>query len=89
MQHKWDYPQYRRLTNGKSYYRIDDDRRMTEIQIIGTRWGQREIIAQILPDRILIDDLLHKRDGNWETITADEYHLFEAYCKEKFRKATL
>lgn len=53
-----DFPQYRKLSNDKVYYRIIDDRNFDEIQIIGSKAQLRNIKAMQYPEILRIQDML-------------------------------
>lgn len=70
------FPQYRRLINGKSYYRIDSPSSMLEISVMGSNWWELHLQAKILPERLLIQDILGKEDGRWEEVSQVEFDDF-------------
>ena len=76
-----EFPQFRRYTNGKSYFRIDNHSRMTEVQVLGKYWMLHEIEAKILPERNLIRDLVENTHGACEVLDQAEYEAFLNYCK--------
>lgn len=86
----WTFPQYRKLLNDRSYYRIDSEKKMKEIQVIGSRWMWHEMEAKILPERLLIQDLLSNEGSRWVIISEEEYDSFVRHCeanlKEKLSK---
>lgn len=53
-----DFPQYRKLSNDKVYYRIIDDRNFDEIQIIGIKAQLRQVFAEQYPEILRIQDML-------------------------------
>jgi len=64
MNHKsTDFPQYRMLSNGKSFYKIVSDRAFEEIQLIGTRLIRHSVVAEQYPEILKIQDLLDGQDG--------------------------
>jgi hypothetical protein len=75
------FPQYRRLSNGKSYYEILSESEMREISLSGRRWTEYNITAKILPERLLIGDLLEQRYAHYELITEKEFYDFLEHCK--------
>jgi hypothetical protein len=49
------FPQYRKLSNEKSFYRIDDERTFFEIQVIGkTSFLLTQLAAQMLKNMIFM-----------------------------------
>jgi hypothetical protein len=75
------FPQYRRLSNGKSYYEILSESEMREISLSGRRWTEYTVIAKILPERLLLSDLLEQRYAHYELITEKEFYDFLEHCK--------
>jgi hypothetical protein len=76
------FPQYRKLSNNKSYYEILSAQRMNEITVSGKRWTSHELEARILPERVLIQDLLDQRFAHYEQISEKEYYDFLEHCRQ-------
>ena len=57
------FPQYRKLSNGKAYYKIVNERNFEEIQLIGTIKMNYKIEAKQYPEILKIQDMLHNLDG--------------------------
>ncbi len=55
------FPQYRILANGKSIYKILDERNFIEIQIIGSKKIKFEIKAEQYPEILKIQDILNDK----------------------------
>ncbi|MFM9984238.1 MAG: hypothetical protein ACKVOK_03350 [Flavobacteriales bacterium] len=68
-----EFPQYRKLINGKSYYAIHSGDHMTEFAQLGKMWQRYDIVAKILPERNLIADLLACHGGAYVAITQQEF----------------
>ncbi|MDA8648181.1 hypothetical protein N9L43_00055 [bacterium] len=58
-----DFPQYRKLSNEKVFYRIRDDRNFDEIQLVGSRAALFSMEAKQYPEILKIQDLLELSDG--------------------------
>jgi len=58
-----DFPQYRKLSNEKVFYRIRDDRNFDEIQLFGSRASFFSMEAKQYPEILKIKDLLELADG--------------------------
>ncbi|MFN5032368.1 MAG: hypothetical protein ACK5FX_09125 [Flavobacteriia bacterium] len=52
------FPQYRKLSNEKSFYEILSDKEFTEIQLIGSRYVVHKVIANQYPEMLRIMDML-------------------------------
>ena len=81
-----DFPQYRKLSNDKSYYKICSVHQMQEVQVSGSRFSVHELHAKILPERLLITDILNNDNGHFLTISEQEYQEFVAHCDANLRK---
>jgi hypothetical protein len=66
------FPQYRKYPNNRNFFKISSAEDFEEISFIGNKHIVRQHLATILPDRNLIQDLLHDPDFA-ETITEEEY----------------
>lgn len=53
-----DFPQYRMLSNGKSFYKITHLRHFEEIQKVGSRFIYSETNAEQYPEILRIQDML-------------------------------
>ncbi len=68
MSHKvTDFPQYRKLSNEKVFYRIRDERNFDEIQLIGSRASLFSMEAKQYPEILKIKDLLELSEGFLES----------------------
>jgi hypothetical protein len=57
------FPQFRKLSNEKSFYKIVDDRHFEEKQCVGKQVFSLKIIAEQYPEIIRIQDMLACADG--------------------------
>jgi hypothetical protein len=78
-----EFPQYRRLSNGKSYYLIHNLNEMEEWQCISNKWMHYKIEANILPQRLLIADIYDGLDGTYERISADDWRAWKSSLLEQ------
>ena len=53
-----DFPQYRKLSNGKTFYKIIDDKNFEEIQIMGSKRMKYSTVANQYPEMLRIKDML-------------------------------
>ena len=67
-----DFPQYRKLSNGKTFYKIINDRNFEEIQIMGSKRMKYKTIANQYPEMLRIKDMLEFIDPYVES-TEDEF----------------
>jgi len=59
----FEFPQYRKLVNDKSFYRIEDERHFTEKQLIGKQVFTLVVEAKQYPEIIRIQDMLQCTEG--------------------------
>lgn len=71
------FPQYRKYTNGGSYFKILSDREFIEIQIVGGKVLEHRVMAHQFPERRMIQDMLEMAQKRWETISAIEFEKVE------------
>ena len=67
-----DFPQYRKLSNEKVFYKIIDDRHFDEIQRLGSKILQYSFHAVQYPEILRIQDMLNFSEGYIES-NEEEY----------------
>lgn len=67
------YPQYRKYSNNKSYFKIISPDEFEEIQLLGTKKSVHLFKAKILPDRNLIYDMTFDYEKSWVKIEEEEF----------------
>ncbi|MFZ6050882.1 hypothetical protein [Halocola ammonii] len=80
------FPQFRKLSNDKSWFRVDSATSMTEIQIIGSSYVVHELEAKILPERNLISDVLEMEGDRWKKVNSSEFEKFLSDCEANLKK---
>jgi hypothetical protein len=78
MKAHFEFPQYRRLVNGKSWYFIHADDHMVEYQVLGSKLLEHEVKATIMPERWAIADVLQCANSSWEPASEMEFTAFLA-----------
>ena len=58
-----EFPQFRMMTNGRRFYRIDDARSCIELQLMGDKVFKFEFKATKYPEILLIQDMLQCSEG--------------------------
>ncbi len=76
-----DFPQYRMLSNGKSFYKIVDYRHFEEIKLVGSRILRQEFTAHQYPEILRIQDMLEGMEEVYLTI--DKQKWLEANTEKK------
>ena len=70
---KITYPQYRKYSNGKAYFKIISATQFEEIQLLGNKKTLHLFDVKILPDRNYIYDLTYNYQNNWMKCDSEEY----------------
>ncbi|MDG1148307.1 MAG: hypothetical protein P8N52_08400 [Crocinitomicaceae bacterium] len=68
-----DFPQYRKLSNDKVFYKIVNNREFHEIQVIGTFAQLHKIEAKQYPEILKIQDMLNYTIEAFVPSSAEEY----------------
>lgn len=77
------FPVYLKLSNEKSFYIISSESQLIEYQRLGSKWLRHEVEAKILPERLLIHDLLDANNESVERITISEFQAATGVDLEK------
>jgi hypothetical protein len=80
------FPQYRKYSNGQSYFKIVSETELTELKIFGSLFEIHHINAKILPERVMIADLLHEYKSFAEMIDEQAFEAKLIYCKENLKQ---
>ncbi|MDP2387858.1 MAG: hypothetical protein Q8M29_15905 [Bacteroidota bacterium] len=67
------FPQYRKYSNNKNYFKIYSAHEFEEVQVIGTKHIRRSVKAIQFPEKNLIIDLLLLKHENILVINRKEY----------------
>lgn len=78
-----NYPAYRRLLNGKSWFRINSPVEMDEVKQMGSRFLLFRLEARTLPDRNHIYDITFGLGHYSEIITEQVFLEILSKVKEK------
>jgi hypothetical protein len=72
------FPQYRKYSNSKVFFKINSDSNWSEIQIVGNHYQYRNFNVSLHPDRMFVLDLIACRLGILKA-SADEFEsLFKS-----------
>lgn len=77
------FPVYLEIVGGKSIYCISSLSEMEEIQVIGARYTVHRLVAKILPERVLIQDILSNEGGRWNRISKEDYEAKKSFITQK------
>jgi hypothetical protein len=67
------FPQYRKYSNNKSYFKITSDSEFMEVQYVGSKKLIHEIKAIAYPEKLMIRDMLLCTEGRWIVIEESEF----------------
>ena len=71
-----DFPQYRKLSNDRSFYRINSNDSFDELQIMGERIFLHRIKAEKYPEKLRIMEMLDCVVGYLNS-TSEEWEMLE------------
>ena len=71
-----DFPQYRKLSNDRSFYRINSNDSFDELQIMGQRVFLHRIQAEKYPEKLRIMEMLECVVG-YQKSTFEEWEMLE------------
>jgi hypothetical protein len=72
-----NYPVYRKYHNGLSWFKITGPRAFVEIRKMGSRYLVSHHETKILPERVMLNDLLHDYSAFAVEIEQSEYNAVE------------
>lgn len=75
------FPIYCESLSGLSFYHIESDTIMTEYQLIGSRYAVHQLSATILPERVLLADMISNAGGIYPRISAEDYRSRVENCE--------
>lgn len=76
-----NFPIYRKYSTGKTFFKIKSLNEFEEVCRIGNKYTVKSFSAQILPDRVFIQDMINNFNHHWEETTKEEYETFINYCQ--------
>ena len=72
------YPQYRKYSNEKTYFKIISNKKWEEIQLLNKKYTLQKYEVNIFSDRNYLHDLTFDYKRNWMKIKEDEYEKIKA-----------
>lgn len=67
------FPIYCEINGGASIYIIHSPSELTEFQRLGSRYVEHKLVAKILPERNLLNDMIANLEERWPRITEIEF----------------
>jgi hypothetical protein len=83
---KISFPQYRKYPHKKTFFRIISTDFFEELNIIGSYYTLRFFKAEILPDRVFMEDMIQNKNGYWELSDEKEFNEILEFCEKKLKK---
>lgn len=71
-----EFPQYRKLMNERSFYRIESLDSFTELQLVGSQVLVYSIKAQQYPEKLKILDMLEGNEPNYLISNETEFNHY-------------
>jgi hypothetical protein len=84
-----DFPQYRKYSHDRTYFKILSETSFEELNIMGTNYSINPFTAQTFVDRNLIADMIENRENNWEVIGNEEYNEKMEFCLQNLIRMTI
>lgn len=82
------FPQYRRYSHGKTWYKIHSPDKFTEVTVMGSRYIIQEFEAKQYPEKLRIADMLEGMEGTWIIVSEADYDAFLASCVRDLQSTT-
>jgi len=79
-----EFPIYRKLSDNKTYYKIDSEKSFIEVKIMGKYYFSNSIEASQFPEIILIKDMINLEMGGFISISKKEFEDFFENVKSEF-----
>lgn len=72
-----DFPQYRKLSNNKVFYRINSTNDFDELMLIGSMVKKHHVLAKQYPEILRIQDMLNLAHEGYLESTEEEFEKME------------
>ena len=85
----YNFPIYRKYENDKRFFRINSKENFDELIVIGSFYIFRNQQALILPEFVMIVDMIENANNHWKTISEAEFNEKLNYCQKELSEKTL
>ena len=85
----YNFPIYRKYNHDKTYFRINSKENFDELIIIGSFYIYRNQQALILPEFILIVDMIDNLNNHWIQINEKEFEEKLNFCRSNLKEKTI
>ncbi len=75
------FPFYCKLSNEKSYYKVESPDVFIELQRLGSLISKYKIVANQYPEKLRIMDMMELKDGIWIASSKAEFDALEVKVK--------
>lgn len=76
------FPQYRKYSNNRSWFKILDESSFEELIISGKNYNVKSFKVLTFVDRNMMMDMLADNGKNWMVITGADYENQLEFCKK-------
>lgn len=83
------FPFFLKYPNNKSFFKLHSEAEFEELQIIGKKYAVHTITAKILPERVLIADMIANETGIYLASSAEEWEKQVTFCQENLTPIAL
>lgn len=83
------FPLYLKYPNNKSFFKLHSAEQFEELQLIGKKYALHTITVKILPERVLIGDMIANENGLYQASSAEEWSAQLAYCQQNLQVIAL
>src|SRR5690606_24211854 len=80
-----DFPVFRKYPDQKTFFKIESNNHLVELKIIGKSFLVTRIEAKILPERILIQDLIEAKENGYLKIEEEEFEQQWKFCHDQLK----
>lgn len=67
------WPQYRRMVDGRHYYKVLSPGHFQEIQGVGSHWVMHEVVATAYPEMLRVQEMLQCLEGRYVRVNESEW----------------
>lgn len=72
-----EFPQCRKLSNGRSYYQITAPNAFVEVQLVGSKWFKYEFEVRQFPDLLRIQDMIQNQQVFLPCTLEEFYNIYK------------
>jgi len=84
----FEFPQYRKFSNHKTWFKILSETEMEELKVLGKFYNLSQFKAQTFVDRNLINDMIINVDNHWEVVNETEFINILNHCRNSMELRT-